>query len=116
MRSNWSALSWGTAVPDANVGDAPVGCGAGSGFIREWTSWVRGGMGVQIASSGGQQMGVLGQPRPDRLEGEQALRPRTEQQGVVVAVLAFGEVDGQPVDGSEPRLRAVEPDAQGVTP
>src|ERR1700737_1257532 len=72
--------------------------------------------GVQFASSGGQQMGVLGQPRPDRLEGEQALRPRTEQQGVIVAVLAFGEADGQPVDGSGPRLHSVEPEAQRVTP
>jgi hypothetical protein len=38
-------------------------------------------------------MGVLSQPRPDRLEGEQARRPQAEQPGVIVAVLSFGEAD-----------------------
>src|SRR6202011_2146579 len=58
-------------------------------------------------------MCVRGQPLPRRLEGEQALRPRTEQQGVVVSVLALGEADGQSIDGPELRLDAVEPTAHG---
>src|SRR6266403_5772298 len=64
----------------------------------------------------GHQMGVLGEARPGRLEGEQALRPRTEQQGVIVSILALGGADGQPVDGPELRPDAIEPDAQGLTP
>src|ERR1700751_4578775 len=58
-------------------------------------------------------MCVHGQPFPRRLEGEQALRPRTEQQGVVVSVLALGKADGQSINGPELRLDAVEPTAHG---
>ena len=58
------------------------------------------------------QMRVFGEPQPGRLEGEQALRPRAQQQRVIVPVLALGETDGQPVDGSELRLDgAVQPGA-----
>src|ERR1700730_2360598 len=56
-------------------------------------------------------MYVHGQPLPRRLEGEQAFRPRTEQQGVVVSVLALGKADGQSIDSPELRLDAVEPSA-----
>jgi hypothetical protein len=44
------------------------------------------------------------QPRPHRLEGEQAFRPRAQQQGVIVAVLALREADRQPVDDPELHL------------
>src|ERR1700686_1343161 len=64
----------------------------------------------------GHQVGVLGQPRPGGLEREQAFRPRTQQQRVIVAGLALRVADRQPVDGPKVRLDAVEPDAQGVTP
>ena len=47
------------------------------------------------------QVGVLGEPRPRRLEREQALRPRAQQEGVVVPLLALGEADRQPIDGPE---------------
>ena len=50
------------------------------------------------------QMGVLGESRPGRFEREQALRPRAQQEGVIVPVLALGEADGQPVDRPELRL------------
>jgi hypothetical protein len=36
------------------------------------------------------QMHVFGEPQPGRLEREQALRPRTQQEGVLVAALALG--------------------------
>jgi hypothetical protein len=51
---------------------------------------------LEVAEPGqvdGHQVGVFGQPRLGRLEGEQAFRPRTEQQGVIVAVLALGIAD-----------------------
>src|ERR1700692_1046719 len=60
-------------------------------------------------------MCVHGQPLPRRLEGEQALRPRTEQQGVVLSVLALGKADGQSIDGPELRLDAVEPSAHAIS-
>src|SRR3984893_11679732 len=60
-------------------------------------------------------MCVHGQPLPCRLEGEQALPPRTEQQGVVVWVLALGEADGQSIDGPELWLDAVEPSAHEIS-
>src|SRR5580693_3195979 len=47
------------------------------------------------------QVGVFGQPWPRWLEGEQALRPWTQQQCVVVALLALGEANRQPVDRGE---------------
>ena len=50
------------------------------------------------------QVRVFGESRPDRLEGEQALRPGTQQQGVVAPGLALGEAHGQPVDRPESRL------------
>jgi hypothetical protein len=63
------------------------------------------------------QMRTVGQPRPRRLEGEQALRPRAQQKGVIVSVLALGEADGQPVDRPEPRLDGrVRPRAHDVAP
>ena len=56
------------------------------------------------------QMGLLGELPPDRLEGQQRLRPRTEQQCVVVVAPALGEPDRQAVDDTEPDLeRGVEP-------
>jgi hypothetical protein len=63
------------------------------------------------------QMGVLGQPRPGRLEGEQAFWPWAQQQGVIVAVLALGVADGEPVDGPELRLDGgVQPGGHGLPP
>ena len=50
------------------------------------------------------QMRVFGESRPHRLEREQALRPRAQQEGVIVPVLALGEADGQPVDRPELHL------------
>src|SRR5579883_3233773 len=47
------------------------------------------------------QVGVFGQSRPDRLEREQALRPGAQQEGVIVAIRAFGEANRQSVDGPE---------------
>ncbi len=65
----------------------------------------------------GHQMGVLGQTRPRRLEREQALRPRAQQESVIIPLLAFGEADRQPVDGPELRLHGrVRPDAQRTAP
>ena len=37
------------------------------------------------------QMSALGEPRPRRLEGEKALRPWAQQQGVIVTAPALGE-------------------------
>jgi len=63
------------------------------------------------------QMGVLGEPRPHRLEHEQALRPRAEQQGLLAAVLAESEPDRQPVDDPEPYLEGrVQPGGHGTAP
>ncbi len=63
------------------------------------------------------QMGVFGEPDPGRVEREQALRPRAQQQGVIVAVLALGETDGQPVDRPELRLDGgVQPGGHGCRP
>ena len=50
------------------------------------------------------EMRVFGESQPGRLEGEQALRPRAQQQGVIVPVLALGVADRQPVDRPEPRV------------
>jgi hypothetical protein len=47
------------------------------------------------------QVRVLGEPRPHRLERQQAFWPRAQQQGVIVMVLALGETDRQPVDDPE---------------
>src|SRR5580692_11251613 len=56
------------------------------------------------------QVRVLGEPRPHRLERQQALWPRAQQQGVIVTVLALGEADRQPVDDPELHLdRRVQP-------
>ena len=41
-------------------------------------------------------MRALGEPRPRRIEREQALRPRAQQEGVIGPVLALGEADRQP--------------------
>jgi hypothetical protein len=64
------------------------------------------------------QMGVFGEPRPGRFEGEQALRPWAQQQGVIAAlVLALDEADGESVDGAELRLDGgVQPGGHGVAP
>ncbi|HJY93865.1 MAG TPA: hypothetical protein VJ371_02875 [Streptosporangiaceae bacterium] len=58
----------------------------------------------------GHQMGMFGQPLPYRHEGQQAFRPRAQQQGVILAVPAFGEPDRQTVDDPELGLdRCVQP-------
>jgi hypothetical protein len=63
------------------------------------------------------QMGAFGQPRPHRLEGEQAFRPRAQQQGVIVAVLALREADRQPVDDPELHLDGrVQPGGHDAAP
>ena len=63
----------------------------------------------------GHQAGLRGQPRPDRHEGQQTLRPRAEQQGVLAAVLAPGVPDGQPVDDPELHLEGrVQPGGHGT--
>ena len=63
------------------------------------------------------EMRPLGEPGPGRLEREQALRPRAQQEGVVVALPALGETDRQPVDCPELRLDGtVQPGAHGVAP
>ncbi len=49
------------------------------------------------------QVRVFGEAEPRRLEGVQAFRPRAQQERVIVAVLALGGADGQPVD--DPVLR-----------
>ena len=59
------------------------------------------------------QMGVFGQPRPGRFEGEQALRPRAQQQRVIVPALALGEADGQPIDSPKLHLGYVQPGGHG---
>jgi hypothetical protein len=65
----------------------------------------------------GDQVGALGEPQPRRLEREQALRPRAEQQGVIVTVAALGEPGGQPVDDPEPHLdRFVQPGSHDAAP
>jgi hypothetical protein len=46
-------------------------------------------------------MGMLGEPGPDLLEREQALRPGAQQQRAGVAGLALGVPDVQPVDRPE---------------
>jgi len=57
------------------------------------------------------------QPRPHRLEGEQAFRPRAQQQGVIVAVLALREADRQPVDDPELHLDGrVQPGGHDAAP
>ena len=63
------------------------------------------------------QVRVLGQPCPYRLEGEQAFWPRAQQQGVIVAVLALGEADRQPVDDPELHLDGrVQPRGHAAAP
>ena len=63
------------------------------------------------------QVRMLGQPRPHRLEGEQAFWPWAEHQRVIVAVLALGEADGQPVDDPEPHLDGcVQPGRHDAAP
>src|SRR6266568_2903626 len=59
----------------------------------------------------GHQMGVLSELPPRRFEGQQALRPRAEQEGALIAmVLAYGEPDCQPVDDPESHFeRCVHP-------
>jgi hypothetical protein len=52
----------------------------------------------------GYQVRVFGESQPGRLKREQALRPLTPQEGVIVAVLAFRVTDRQPVDRPEPRM------------
>jgi hypothetical protein len=59
------------------------------------------------------QVRVLGEPRPHRLERQQALRPRTQQQGVIVTVPALGKPDRQPVNDPELHLDwGVQPGGQ----
>jgi hypothetical protein len=63
------------------------------------------------------QMGTCGQPRPHGLERQQAFRPRAQQQGVILAVPAFGEPDRQPVDDPELGLDGcVQPAGHDVAP
>jgi len=63
------------------------------------------------------QVCVFGQSRPHRLEGEQALGPRVQQEGVVAPILALGEADRQSVDGAELRLdRLVHCCGHGLAP
>ena len=47
---------------------------------------------------------TLRESQPCRLIREQALRPRVQEERIIVAALTFGEADGQPVDGTELRL------------
>jgi hypothetical protein len=46
---------------------------------------------------------MLSEPQPARLEGEEALGPGAEQQGVIIALIALGNADRKAVDGPEPR-------------
>ena len=50
------------------------------------------------------QMCLLGEAQPCRLECEQALRPGAQQENMILAVIALGDTDRQPVDRPEPRL------------
>jgi hypothetical protein len=50
------------------------------------------------------QMRMLGQSRPHRLESQQALRPRAQQEGIITSLLALGEADRQSIDSAELRL------------
>src|SRR5690349_15221444 len=63
----------------------------------------------------GNEMCVLRQTRPGRLEREQALGPRVEQQRLALLLLALGVTNRQTVDRSEPRLnRSLQRRGHGV--
>ena len=49
-------------------------------------------------------MRVLGEPVPHLVEGEQALGPRAQEQRILVAGVALGEANVQPVDRPVLRL------------
>src|SRR5712692_11187081 len=49
------------------------------------------------------QVGPFRQPIPDGLEGVKALRPGTQQQRMILPLLALCEPDRQSVDGAELR-------------
>jgi hypothetical protein len=53
---------------------------------------------------------------PDPLEREQALRPRAQQEGVIVALLALGEADRQPDQGFSIVLFETEKQARDAAP
>ena len=60
---------------------------------------------------------VFGEPRPYRLEGEQVLGPRAQQQGVIASLVALGISDRKPVDDPELQLdRCVEPGGHDLPP
>jgi hypothetical protein len=64
----------------------------GAGELRAYAGTVALGM-TEPGQVDRDQVGAGSQLLPCRLEGEQAFRPRAQQQGVLVAVLACGETD-----------------------
>src|ERR1700722_10445441 len=60
---------------------------------------------------------MLREPPPDRLEGQQALPPRAEQEGLIGVILAGGKPDGEAADEPEPHLEGrVQPDSHDLAP
>src|ERR1700678_3375111 len=60
---------------------------------------------------------MLREPPPDRLEGQAALRPRAEQEGLIGVILAGGKPDGEAADEPEPHLEGrVQPDSHDLGP
>jgi hypothetical protein len=62
-------------------------------------------------------MSTFGQVPPDRLEGQQALRPRAEQEGMIVVILAGGKPNGEATNEPEPHLEGrVQPGDHDLAP
>jgi hypothetical protein len=63
------------------------------------------------------QVSTLRQAPPDRFEGQQALGPRAEQEGMITVVLAGGKPDGQATDEPELHLEGrVQPGDHDLAP
>jgi hypothetical protein len=50
------------------------------------------------------EVSTLREAPPDWFEGQQALRPRAEQESLIAVVVAGGKPDGQATDKPEPHL------------